>query len=265
MKPDLSLGITTSYSLNLGMHCSDVINQYGLKSVWIGDDIGGPRDIYTYTSTVLSVSPNVEAGIGIVSPFYHNLSTIARSSATITELHGERLRLGLGVGGLLVMMTPTFSDVIDESVVLTNKRSEGLFSGFRFLAMNFGRVLSIIILAVVHEITGFIEEGAVGDQPVNAILGIKLHTGVIPGIVLLISVIVFWIFYDLTPKKTEKIKKELKEGYFKDYAQGKYRVTVRVLEGEVAVMAPHEKEGPDYEKAVLLPVDEKLIQEIEIK
>jgi GPH family glycoside/pentoside/hexuronide:cation symporter len=117
---------------------------------------------------------------------------------------------GLGVGGLLVMMTPTFSDVIDESVVLTKQRNEGLFGGFRFLAMNFGRVISIIILAVVHEVTGFIEQGSVESQPLGAILGIKLHTGVIPGIFMLIGVIVFWIFYDLKPEKTEKIKQDLK-------------------------------------------------------
>ena len=116
---------------------------------------------------------------------------------------------GLGVGGLLVMMTPVFSDVIDESVIQTGVRNEGLFSGFRFLAINFGRVVSIIILAAVHEISGFLEQGTIEAQPVAAIAGIRFHTGLIPGLFMLAGVLVFWAFYDLTPSRTAEIKKDL--------------------------------------------------------
>jgi 5,10-methylenetetrahydromethanopterin reductase len=89
--------------MHLGIDATKIIENYGLKRIWIGDDIGGPRDIYTYTAKMLSVSHNVEVGIGIVSPFYHNITTIARSSASLTENYGERLRLGLGVGGLTLL------------------------------------------------------------------------------------------------------------------------------------------------------------------
>jgi len=117
---------------------------------------------------------------------------------------------GLGVGGLLIMMAPAFSDVIDESILISKQRNEGLYGGFRFLAMNFGRVLSVIILALVHELSGFIEGGG-AIQPESAITGIKLHTGLIPGVVMLGSVIIFAIFYDLTPEKVISNKKELEK------------------------------------------------------
>lgn len=108
---ELSFGITTSYPIKLGHYMASTAERYGIRSIWIGDDIGGPHDVYSYTSLILSASSKLNVGIGIVSPFYYNISTIARSSATIVELHGERFRLGLGVGGLKALedrgITPT--------------------------------------------------------------------------------------------------------------------------------------------------------------
>lgn len=115
--------------------------------------------------------------------------------------------MGTGVGGILVLMTPTFSDVIDESVVLTKERNEGLLGGYRFFMMNLSRVIMSAIFAVVHTMTGFIEGSDV--QPPAAILGIRLHAGLIPAVFMLIGVVVFWIYYDLTPRRTQEIKEEL--------------------------------------------------------
>ena len=107
------------------------------------------------------------------------------------------------------MMNPIFSNVVDESVVQTKQRNEGLFSGIRFFVTNFSRVLMAIILTVVHELTGFIE--ASDTQPISAITGIKLHTGFIPALIMLLGVIVFWKFYDITPEKVKENKAKLEE------------------------------------------------------
>jgi Na+/melibiose symporter-like transporter len=66
-----------------------------------------------------------------------------------------------------------------------------------------------IILAVVHELTGFIE--ASDTQPLSAITGIRLHTGFIPAIFMLVGVLIFWKVYDITPEKASQIKKKLKK------------------------------------------------------
>jgi Na+/melibiose symporter-like transporter len=116
---------------------------------------------------------------------------------------------GLGVGGFLVLMSPTFSDVIDESIVRTKERNEGLFSGFRFFVANFSRVLMSIMLTVVHILTGF-NEGSDTQLP-SAIIGIQLHTGFIPAIFMLVGVLLFWKFYDITPEKAKEIKEQLIE------------------------------------------------------
>lgn len=56
-----------------------------------------------------------------------------------------------------------------------------------------------IILTVVHEFTGFIE--ASDTQPLSAIIGIKLHIGFIPASFMLVGVLIFWKFYNITPEK----------------------------------------------------------------
>ena len=109
------------------------------------------------------------------------------------------------------MITPTFSDVIDENIIQTHMRNEGLFGGIRFFVTNFSRVTTAVIIAIVHVLTGFIEgEQDITLQPAEAIFGIQLHTGIIPALFFLVGILIFWKFYDITPEKAEKIKRELK-------------------------------------------------------
>jgi GPH family glycoside/pentoside/hexuronide:cation symporter len=117
--------------------------------------------------------------------------------------------LGIGLGGVLTMLSPIFGDVVDESVLQTQQRNEGLFSGVRFFMTNLSRVLMSIIFTVVHELTGFIEASEI--QPSSAIFGIKLHSGFIPGVFMLVGVLVFWKYYDITPDRAHQIKERLKE------------------------------------------------------
>ena len=116
---------------------------------------------------------------------------------------------GLGLGGFWVMLNPTFSDVIDESVIITEKRREGMYGGFRFFMSNVAKVILAIILATVHELTGFQERGE--SQSATAIFGIQLHQGLIPAVLLAIGLLIFWKFYDITPDKSKMIKEKLIE------------------------------------------------------
>lgn len=107
------------------------------------------------------------------------------------------------------MLSPIFGDVVDESVLQTQQRNEGLFSGVRFFMTNLSRVLMSIIFTVVHELTGFIEASEI--QPSTAIFGIKLHSGFIPAVFMLVGVLVFWKYYDIAPDRAHQIKERLKE------------------------------------------------------
>jgi len=116
---------------------------------------------------------------------------------------------GIGLGAYWAMMVPVYSDVIDESVIETGKRREALYGGFRFFFGRLAMVIQAITLALVHEMTGFIEGAS--NQPPTAVVGISLHTGIIPAIFMAIGTLVFWKFYDISPQKSALIKDKLKE------------------------------------------------------
>jgi len=116
---------------------------------------------------------------------------------------------GLAFGGFWVMITPVYSDVIDESVVLSEKRKEATYGGIRQFSLNIARVIQALTLGIVHSLTGFVE-GA-DTQPASALFGIQLHFGIIPAIYIAIGVLIFWKFYKLTPEKVKQNKAKLIE------------------------------------------------------
>ena len=116
---------------------------------------------------------------------------------------------GIGVGGNWVMIEPVFSDVIDESIVKSERRREGIYNGIRNFFAQLGKVIQALTLAIVHELTGFVE-GA-DAQPPLALIGIRLHIGIIPAIYMGIGLLVFWKFFDITPEKSQQFKQKLIE------------------------------------------------------
>ncbi len=117
--------------------------------------------------------------------------------------------MGTGVGGFLVLMTPTFSDVVDEAVVRTGQRNEALLGGYRFFMTNLSRVLMSVMIALVHITTGFVEGSDV--QPASAVLGIRLHAGFIPAVLMMVGLLLFWRYYDLTPERTRAVQDNLRD------------------------------------------------------
>jgi len=116
---------------------------------------------------------------------------------------------GIGVGGFWVLLTPTFSDVIDESVVRTGKHQEGVYLGIRQFFNRFAIVLQALSFAVVQSLTGF-QEGA-DTQSASAVMGIHINLGLIPAVFILIGTIIWWKWYELTPDNVEVFKAKLKD------------------------------------------------------
>ncbi len=116
---------------------------------------------------------------------------------------------GIAFGGYWPLITPVYGDIIDESVVISGLRREATYGGIRQFFLNLGRVIQAFTLATVHELTGFVEGSDV--QSPLALFGIKLHFGLIPAILILIGVLVFWKFYDITPEKSRELKAKLAE------------------------------------------------------
>jgi Na+/melibiose symporter-like transporter len=115
--------------------------------------------------------------------------------------------IGFTMGATWTLIYATFSDVIDEIIVETKERDEGIFYGFRTF---FGR-LSIVILAltfgIIHPLTNFNPKSL--TQPIQAQWGISFGMFVVPAIFYFIGFLFMWKIYDLKPPKVDKIKKEL--------------------------------------------------------
>lgn len=116
---------------------------------------------------------------------------------------------GVGLGGFWIMIYPVSADVIDNSIVLTEKREEGLYTGFQMFFGRLGIIAQALTFVFVHTFMGFNDASDI--QTPLAVYGIHLHTSIIPALFLFIGAIVFWKFYDLTPDKVENNKLKLRQ------------------------------------------------------
>ncbi|MBD3256247.1 MAG: MFS transporter [Candidatus Lokiarchaeota archaeon] len=116
---------------------------------------------------------------------------------------------GIAIGGFWVIYIPTYSDVIDESISNTGIRREGFYSGLRRFMSNFSSVISALLFAIVHELTGFVE--IADKQTPLANLGILLLFGIIPASIMAVGLIIFWKLYDITPEKSRNIRAKLEQ------------------------------------------------------
>ncbi|MHA1105934.1 MAG: MFS transporter [Promethearchaeota archaeon] len=109
---------------------------------------------------------------------------------------------GIGLGGFWTMISPVLADVIDEAVVTTQKRHEGIYNGFLQFFGRLGILFQALSFSLIHIFTGFIEGKS--TQSTFATFGIKMHFSIIPAIVMLIGTLIFWKFYKLTPDKVKE-------------------------------------------------------------
>ncbi|MHA2289778.1 MAG: MFS transporter, partial [Promethearchaeota archaeon] len=122
----------------------------------------------------------------------------------------EMFLWGLAMGGFWTMIFPVSADVIDNSVVATGKREEGVYTGFQQFFGRIGIIVQALTFALVHELTGF-DESLGTAQPESAILGIHLHQALIPAIFVIIGALIFWKWYKLTPDIVAENQRKIKE------------------------------------------------------
>jgi len=115
--------------------------------------------------------------------------------------------LGITMGNFWALITIYFADVLDERVVLTKSPNRGTTVGVQAFFGRLSRAVQIGIFALVHILTGFDENNIIP----SAQIGIWLHMGIIPAIILAICVLIYWKFYPITPKVWMENKKKLKE------------------------------------------------------
>jgi len=124
------------------------------------------------------------------------------------------LILGFCIGGYWVMLSPVFSIAIDESIVLTGRRKEGIYQGFQTFISRAALVFQALTFYIIHALTNFIPgSGIPGEplppQPPEAVMGIQIHFSLVPMIFMFIATIILWRFFKLTPDIVKENKEKL--------------------------------------------------------
>jgi probable F420-dependent oxidoreductase len=80
--------------------------EVGFDSIWLGDHYlyrengweGGPWEAWTFLAGLAAVTERVRLGPLVACLNYHNPAVLAKTAATVDELSGGRLTLGVGAG-----------------------------------------------------------------------------------------------------------------------------------------------------------------------
>ncbi|TES94150.1 MAG: MFS transporter [Promethearchaeota archaeon] len=127
--------------------------------------------------------------------------------------------LGLAQGGLNSYIYTIISPSVTEDVIVKmGKNQKGVLFGISALLGRFVASIDELIIAVVHNVTGFLPGyptydamAAVVSDMTPVLIGIRLLQGVIPALVLLLGVLVIWKFFPLTQERILSNKAKMQE------------------------------------------------------
>ena len=117
---------------------------------------------------------------------------------------------GFIVGAFWITLGPITADVNDENTVTIGKHQEGTLAGIRTFFFRFALIFQAVIFTLVHIATGYNPDPQAKQTPL-AILGIRIHMGLIPFILALLAFIIMMRWYDLEGEKKIAIKQKLKQ------------------------------------------------------
>ncbi len=130
---------------------------------------------------------------------------------------------GFGLSGPQTLTNVLFAQVADEDELRSGVRREGAFFGVNALITKPAQSVALALVPFVLEATKFVTRDANGgqiflNQPPEAIFGIKVLMGLIPGIALIIGALLLrW--YPLQGAYLEKVKAEILELHARKHAE----------------------------------------------
>jgi GPH family glycoside/pentoside/hexuronide:cation symporter len=164
------------------------------------------------------VTPLISKKVGVVAADQILLTIAGIGLVLITLLPVQYIVIGyafagFGLTGPQMFTNIMFAQVSDEDELVTGVRREGSFFGVNALITKPAQSVSLIMITLMLQYSNFRDR--IGDyifngpidtllgQPSGAIMAIKLFSGLIPGILMFIEVIILFAY----PLKGNRLKK----------------------------------------------------------
>jgi 5,10-methylenetetrahydromethanopterin reductase len=93
----VALGFNPVLGVKEATSIATTAEELGYDSLWIHESLF-QRDVVTYLSAMASTTNRIRLGSGVINTFTRHPVTAAATFATLSELSGGRITLGLGVG-----------------------------------------------------------------------------------------------------------------------------------------------------------------------
>jgi 5,10-methylenetetrahydromethanopterin reductase len=91
----LSVSLQNDWPIARSVADARVAEELGFAEVWINEN-GHHRGAFTQAAAIAAATSRIGIGIGVVNPFHRHPSVIAMEAASLDELSGGRVKLGLG-------------------------------------------------------------------------------------------------------------------------------------------------------------------------
>jgi len=130
--------------------------------------------------------------------------------ATLIEVYIYMFIGGLTYAASQGILIPVQGDTYDEITSKIGVHQEATLQGITNFFIRLAYLFVGVIIAVVHIMTDYNPDPH-ATQSALAILGVRIHSSIIPGIFLIIGGISFLLIYDLKGGKKQKMKDQLKK------------------------------------------------------
>jgi len=108
------------------------------------------------------------------------------------------------------MAMPVASDTMDEVSTSLGRRQDGALQGIRNFFFRIALIVQGVVLTTIHIFTGYNPDPNATQTPL-AIIGIRIHAGLIPALIMFTMCIIFYKYYTLEGAEKEAMVKKLKD------------------------------------------------------
>ncbi len=127
---------------------------------------------------------------------------------SITELYVYMFIGGITYAATASVLIWVQADMFDEVTVNLGVHQEATLQGITNFFIRLAYLFIGVIIAVVHILTDYNPDPG-ATQSALAILGVRIHAGLIPGIILILGGLSFLLIYDLKGEKKTRMKEQL--------------------------------------------------------